>query len=512
MHSMPEHSDLDGQTHSEPPNRTPESAGEPSETAHDGPAVNTRWIHQLQPFAPTDIAPLAFFRIFFGTAMLYHTCKNVASGFVEYAYIRPLFNFTHPGFSWVTPWPGDGMYVHFAVMAIAAVGILTGCLYRVSATVFAVCHLYVFLLEKVHNNNHDYLICLLSGIIIFVPAHRLWSVDALLKPRLRSDTAPRIWLWLLRFQIAIPYVYGGISKINYDWLHGQPIRIWLGQWTNLPAVGPYMTTDISVMLFAWGGVFFDLLVVPALLWKRTRRLAFAGAIVFHLMNAMLWTIGVFRWLMIGATLLFFPAATIRRVLSRRKVRSVDDASRKKTFTKQQRATLACVGIYVFLQLIIPFRQWLYPGSPSWTEEAQHFSWRMMLRNKQAWIRFYAHDRETGHRGVVDLTKYLNGYQLKDMSKDPDWIVQFVHFLRDNYRKDGAGDLEIRVVCMSSLNGRKPQLLMDPTIDYASVDRVLGPQPWIVPLHEPFRRDAWSTSSQQWDLEFRELIPKELRIR
>ena len=64
------------------------------------------------------------------------------------------------------------------------------------------------------------------------------------------------------------------------------------------------------------------------------------------------------------------------------------------------------------------------------------------------------------------------------------ILDFVQFISDQHRDHGLGELEIHVLALASLNGRKPQLLMDPTIDYSAVRRVWGTQPWIVPLREP----------------------------
>ena len=73
------------------------------------------------------------------------------------------------------------------------------------------------------------------------------------------------------------------------------------------------------MLFSYGGLLFDLAVVPLLLWKRTRLQAFLAAVVFHLCNALLFefSIGVFPWMMIAATLMFFDPSWPRMRLSRR---------------------------------------------------------------------------------------------------------------------------------------------------------------------------------------------------
>lgn len=474
--------------------------------------MNAIWFRKFQGrmFAPADLLPLACFRIFFGAMMLYHVFSYVNYGWVKGFYVLPPFHFTYPGFGWVKPWPGQGMYFHFAVMGVAAFGIMAGCLYRCSAVVFAICFTHVFLIEKATYQNHYYLICLISGIMVFVPAHRMLSIDAWRKPRMRSQTVPQLWLWLLRVQLAITYFYGGIAKINYDWLHGMPMRSWLEERTWLPGIGPWLTHETAVLFFAWGGLVFDLLVVPALLWRRTRLAAYLFSVAFHVANSFLWEIGIFPWFMIGATLMFFPADTIRRTVSRRRVRKMNDSETSIVLDRGQRLTVTAVGVYLTWQLLFPFRHFIYPGDVSWTEEGHHFAWHMMLREKSVGIRFLIQDEVARKRGFLNVDGILHERQLSRMGKDPDMILDFVHFIRDQRRSHGENEVEIRALALASLNGRKPQLLMDPTIDYAAVDRVWGTQPWIVPLREPLPTAGWDIPQSQWADALRDLIPEDMR--
>ena len=475
-----------------------------SQTVASGPTNRT------QLFAPVDVLPLACFRMFFGAMMLFHVGSYAYENWIEAFYILPTFHFTYPGFGWVKPWPGPGMYIHFGVMGLSAFGIMTGCLYRVSAVIFALCFTHVFLIERITFQNHYYLICLISGIMVFVPAHRMWSVDAWRRPQIRSQTAPQIWLWLLRIQLAIPYVYGAIAKLNYDWLHGMPMRIWLSQRTWIPVIGPWLKEDSAVMFFVWGGMLFDLAIVPALLWRRTRLVAYCVAVAFHIANSVLWNIGIFPWFMIGATLMFFPAGSFRKSLFRRGIRRSDQPGAVEIGEPRQRLTVAVVCLYLTWQLLFPFRHFLYPGNVSWTEEAHQFSWQMMLREKTVGVRFFVHDKQSGKRGILDPKQVLNQRQLSRMGKDPDMILDFIQFVKNHYRDYGDGELEIYVLALASLNGRKPQLLMDPTINYAVVDRVWGTQPWIVPLHEPLRKEGWDLPVDRWEESLGTEIPNHLR--
>jgi hypothetical protein len=461
-------------------------------------------------WSPVDIGPLVFFRIFFGGVMLHHVYSLWTDGGIAYFYMRPDVHFTYPGFGWVQPWPDYWMPIHFLVMGFAAAGVALGLYYRLSAAVLCLTFTHAFLMEKALYQNHFYLMCLVSFLMIFLPCHRAFSLDAWRRPSIRSPVAPAWCLWLLRIQVAIPYFYGGLAKLNSDWLQGMPMRLWLARHQEAPHVGPYLTEDWVVYFFAYGGLLFDLLIVPLLLWRRTRVFAYVLALAFHLTNAVLFDIGIFPWFMIGATLLFFDPNWVRKCL---RLPALPEAMRRpasETLSARQRATVALLSIYLAWQVLFPFRHFLYPGDPSWTEEGHFFAWHMLLREKNAAIRFYVRNPLTGKRGIVQVSSFLNYRQLSRMSRDADMILQFVHYIRDHYREHGQDGLEIYVLNLVSLNGRKPQLMMDPRVNYAKAKRKLfSPQPWIVPLEEPLRPDGWNLPVEKWEEALAVDLPPEI---
>lgn len=177
---------------------------------------------------PIDISFLVFFRILFGGIMLWEVYRYFTYGWISRYYIEPAVNFTYYGFSWVQPWQGSGMYIHFFVLGLAAACIMVGFLYRFAAPVFFLAFTYFFLLDQTRYLNHLYLVCLISFLMCFLPAERAFSIDARLRPKIRSVLAPAWTLWLLRAQLGIPFLYGGIAKLNSDWMHGgEPMRTWL---------------------------------------------------------------------------------------------------------------------------------------------------------------------------------------------------------------------------------------------------------------------------------------------
>ena len=464
----------------------------------------------LSLLRPIDNSFLIFFRIVFGAIMVWESYRYLSHNWVNRYYIEPTLLFKYYGFSWVKPWPGQGMYVHFIALAVLALCIFAGFLYRITATFFFLAFTYVFLLDQTRYLNHFYLVSLISFLLIFLPAERALSVDGLLRPKIRSDTAPAWTLWLLRAQVGIAYFFGGLAKLNSDWLHGEPMRMWLQPYVKLPLFGPLFAKEWVVYHFVFGGLLLDLLVVPLLLWRRTRPYAFVAAVIFNLFNALLFQIGIFPWFMLGATLIFFPPDTMRRVV-RWIIRAFASADSPDVsafahtkavpgstvnfasfsvvttcdhLSTRQKAGAILLTTYLAVQFLLPLRHYAYPGNVSWTEEGHNFSWHMKLRTKSAEAIFTVTHPASGRTWTIDPKEHLDARKLMKMATHPDMILQFSHHLAMQKRLEGYEGVEVRAHVMASLNGRKPQLLVDPTADLTKERLSLLPARWILPLTEP----------------------------
>jgi vitamin K-dependent gamma-carboxylase len=396
----------------------------------------------------------------------------------------PLFHFKYLGFGWVEALGGNGMHIVCWGMLVAAVGITIGLAYRFCATLFALGICYLFLIDQSKFMNHFYLMCLLSWVAVFLPAHRRFSLDGLLVPGTRMDVVPGWTLWILRFQMGVVYFYGGLAKLNPDWLRGNPMRQWLSNRTDLPMMQTFFESTAAPYLFSYGGLIFDLLIVPALLWKRSRLLAFCVATLFHLTNSQLFTIGIFPWLAIGLTALFFDPSWPRVALAKitRQARTLPrEVTGAPAAFALKSTTLAVLGIYAVLQLTLPFRHLLYPGYSSWTEEGHRFAWHMMLRSKQyAAASFFVIDPETEQRWALDPGAYLTDRQYLKMLGNPDMLAQFAHYIKQLMHEKGFTNAQVKAVIFCKLNGRPPALLVDPEVDLGSVKRSLLAANWILP--------------------------------
>jgi hypothetical protein len=446
-------------------------------------------------FTPVDIASLVAFRIAFGAIMLWEVLRYFSYGWIADYWIRPSFHFTYPGFDWVKPWPGVGMYVLMGALGLFALLIAAGALYRLSATLFFLGFTYVFLLEHALYLNHLYFVCLVSFLMIFVPAHRSFSVDAILWPKRSASTVPFCSLWLLRIQLAVVYIFAGIAKLNSDWFKGEPLRSWLSQLRTTPVIGPWLEWPGAFTVIAWAGLGFDLLIVPLLLWKRTRTAAFIAAVCFHLMNAWFFRIGVFPWFSIAMTTLFLDPGWPRRMFAHLgldigpRSRPATSGTSSASITRlaeakwnteyRQRLIVLLLSIYVAIQLLVPLRHWLYAGDVAWTEEGHEFSWRMKLRGKTGRATFIVVNPATRETWIEFPSDYLESWQARKMATRPELIRQFAHHLATLEGKRTGVPVEVYVKSRVKLNDHPTAALVDPRVDLGKEPYRIGAAAWIL---------------------------------
>lgn len=446
-----------------------------------------------QLLSPVDGSSLAVFRMSFGAIMLWQAFRYLAQGLIDRYWIEPIFHFTYPGFAWVQPWSGGGMYFHVAAMGGLAALFAVGLHYRLATVLFFFVFTYLFLLEHALYLNHYYFVCLISFLLIFVPAHRCWSVDAIRNRGLRPTTVPFWSVAILRAQMAIVYFFGGIAKLHSDWFQGRSVQIWLEDKSSHPVFGPLFERPETFLAIAWTGVAFDLLIVPFLLWKRTRVAAFIAAVCFHLLNAWFFNIGIFPWFSIAATTLFFepdwPRAVWRSMSRWWKPLSEESTSPQfapiLSASEPARRTRVMwfLGIYMGFQVLIPLRHWLYPGDVNWTEEGHEFSWQMKLRDKSAKVEFLIFDPQERTVWQEPVLAHLKKWQARAMAKRPELIRQFAHYLARVSAEDLGREVKVRVNSTVSLNGAPEAVMIDPEADLGHEPYRIGPAPWIV-RHAP----------------------------
>jgi vitamin K-dependent gamma-carboxylase len=430
-------------------------------------------------FRPVDVVWLSAFRALFGLTMCVSALRFIAYGWIEDLFVTPDFHFSYWGFGWIKPLSPPAMHALLWALAALGLSIAVGLLFRVAALLFVVGFTYLQLIDVANYLNHYYLASLLGLLLAVSPAHRAWSIDALLA-RSSVTAIPAAWLYLFRFQVAVVYTFAGIAKAQADWLlHAQPLRIWLGSRTDLPVLGPLLLEEWAAPLMSWAGFLFDTSIAWLLLARRTRPFAYAAVILFHALTRALFPIGMFPVIMVLSALVFFSPSWPRRLL--RRPRELSGARTPPAPTRPApRAFGVLLGVsYCAVQLALPLRFLAYGGDVLWHEQGMRFSWRVMVREKNGSITFIVRSKHTGRVWHVTPRSYLTRFQEREMSGQPDLILQLAHHIRDDFERRGRGPVEVRVDALVSLNGRRLARLIDPEEDLASIRDGMGRAAWIL---------------------------------
>ena len=446
-------------------------------------------IKKINFFKETSIAPLVVFRIIFGAMMLLGTIRFIAKGWVNDLYIQPQTFFGYLGFEWVKPLPGNWMYVPFLLIILSAIGVVLGYLYKYSASLLFLSFSYIELLDKSNYLNHYYFLSLMTFLLVFVPANRSFSLDVRLKKVTEQKTVPQWTVDIFKFQLAIVYVFAGIAKLESDWLlDAQPLKIWLQAHREMPIFGSLLKEEWIAYLFSWFGCFYDLFIVFFLLFRKTRSVAYFFVIAFHFITWYLLPIGIFPWVMIVSTLIFFSPEFHENILSKFNWKNsvIDEV---KPFNSNK-IKLLLISIYVLFQIFVPFRYLLYPGNLFWYEEGFRFSWRVMLMHKEGTATFYVKDELSKREIQIRNSDFLSKTQEDQMSTQPDMILQYAQFLKEKFNDSTfiinnkpykVINPSVHATIFVSVNGRPSQLFIDKKHDLTKIPYNLAHRNWIEPF-------------------------------
>jgi hypothetical protein len=432
---------------------------------------------------PVDNSPLIAFRILFGLLIFLESVGAIFTGWVKETFIDPTHHLPFIGFEWLQPLPGYGMYGYYALMSVFGLMVMLGSFYRFSMAAFTLMWTATYLMQKFNYNNHYYLLILLCVLMLLVPANRYASLDVRRNPTVRSLTCPRWCIWLFIIELWIVFTYAAIAKLQPDWLSAKPVALWFQYKTDYLLIGPLLATDWIKWVVSYGGVLFDLFIVPLLLWKPTRVVAFAASLVFHGFNSAVFQIGIFPYLMIGADVFFFEPEKIRSLFFKRKPSVQTNTYAVNNINSLPHPLIiGFLAIFFVLQLALPLRHLLFPGDVNWTEEGHRMSWRMMLRSKSGNLYFKLKNPATDEQWNVYLSDYLTSVQAADVATHPDMIWQVVQLLKKKYAQEGIDQLEIYAISEASLNGRPYQTFIDPNVNLAQVAwKPFAHAHWILPM-------------------------------
>ena len=454
-----------------------------------------------------DASSAAVFRIAFGVLAFVAVCRFFLNGWINELYVYPTFHMQYLWFDWVQPLPAWGMQLHFTMLGVLAIGITVGIFYRWCVALFCIGFLYIELLDAITYLNHYYWLSLTCVFMVFLPLNRKWSVDAWRNGNGTAADIPVGVLWCLRALLVTVYVFGGIAKLNPDWLfNAMPMVIWLNQHGDYPVIGALLQQTWVAYVMSWSGAAFDLTIMLWMSLDKTRRFAYPILVAFHLITWQLFpALGMFPWLMIACTTIFFkpdwPARGLRAIargttVIRQRVGTEpsavpatqlrnlsadpDKTAAHPSVATWQRLAIIAMAAFAVLQVLVPLRHWLYPGNVRWTEEGYRYSWRMMLSEKVGYVSFRVVDPLSGATWTVRPDAYLSPLQVERTAIDPDMILQTAHIIAADFRSRGYTAIEVRADAFVALNGRPHRRLIDPETDLAAESRTVWAKDWVLP--------------------------------
>ena len=434
--------------------------------------------------APVSGLSLAVFRIALGALLVWDCWRFIRYDRIWRYWVAPEFHFTYPGFGWVAPLPEPWIQLAWVLVGVSALCVMLGLFYRVSIVVLTVTFSYFFLLDKAEYLNHFYLVILFLVLMCFLPAHRMLSLDARLRPAVRRDHVPYASVFILRTQMEIMLICAGLVKLTPDWLAGEPLGLWLRAQSDDFAFGFLFQHDWVILAGTWGAVALHIIGAPLLLWHRTRLATFLVYCVFHYANALFFNIGIFPWLTIAATTIFFapdwPRQAARWLLGR--FEALPDYTPPVPVTTRGIPGLALMAIagWIAVQVALPIRAGFLPTEVRWSGDGHRFSWRMRIYDRQAEGTFIV--TADGREWAVDPIDYLTPRQAGKMLVRSDMIHQFAGHLEGVWRSAGYEEVAVRADIQKSLNGRPAQAFIDPETDLTAAPlSYFATDDWVLPL-------------------------------
>ena len=393
------------------------------------------------------------------------------------------------GFSWVKP-IGIYTYLIFLICFTSALFVTIGYRYRYAIILLFLSFTYIELMDKTTYLNHYYLISCISFLMIFLPSATYFAIDSR-----KNIKIPRWTIDSLKFLIIIVYIYAGLAKINSDWLlHAQPLKIWLRAKYTIPIIGEsLLQKNFSYYLFSWGGMIYDCIIPFLLLYKRTRYFAFFMVIAFHIMTRILFPpIGMFPYIMIFSCIIFFDSGLHKKILDfirsifRLKITNDEKFNSDPKTYLRNRLIIPILSLFFIIQIIFPLRSTLYPGELFWTEQGYRFSWRVMLIEKAGYTTFKVVDNSSNKFQVIDNMEFLTPFQEKQMSFQPDMILEYAHYLGATFEKRGFKDVSVYADSYVTLNGRPSKRFIDPKVDLYKQKNDLMHKTWVIPIKDDIK--------------------------
>ena len=110
----------------------------------------------------------------------------------------------------------------------------------------------------------------------------------------------------------------------------------------------------------------------------------------------------------------------------------------------------------------------------------------MLIEKAGYTTFKIVDNQNDKFFMVNNMEFLTPFQEKQMSFQPDMILEYAHYLGDTFKKRGLEDVSVYAESYVTLNGRQSKRFIDPTVDLYKIKIDLKHKKWIIPMKDDIK--------------------------
>jgi hypothetical protein len=432
---------------------------------------------------PISIQSIVITRVAFGLILAWDCWRYFDNTRIFRYYVEPDILF--PFLPFVQPLPEPWIHILWGGVGLFGITVALGLFYRFSIIALTVIFAYFFLLDRAQYLNHNYMVILYGALLCVMPAGRAFSLDALIFPQVRTLVIPRWPVSAIKLQTEIILIYAGWVKIADDWLRGEPLKTWLQNDTDKIFYGFLFQYDTAFVIAAWGTILLHMLGAPLLLWRRTRLAVFLIYAFFHWSNAQLFNIGIFPWITLAITTIFFAPDWPQRLLFRifGKVDGISEPKPLAAAKFRLNPTLSAgLAIWFAVQVYLPERQLLFDNNVAWTGDGHRFSWRMRIytRDREGFFRIVSEDgTESWEAYPTDIMEWR---QARNVLARPDIAWMFAQRLKEIWADRGYDNVRVYADIQVSLNGRPMQPFIDPKVDLAAVPwENFNKTDWILPL-------------------------------
>jgi len=151
--------------------------------------------------------------------------------------------------------------------------------------------------------------------------------------------------------------------------------------------------------------------------------------------------------------------------------------------KPKKYVLPIFLTFFIIQMLFPFRYFAYPGELFWNEQGYRFSWRVMLMEKKGYTTFKIKDSISQKTFYVNNADFLTSFQERQMSFQPDFILEYAHYLADHFKNQGHQNIQVFTDSFVALNGRPSQRFINPNTDLLREIESFNHKKWVLPLED-----------------------------